>query len=414
MNGSPAKPRKSLARRIFRLFAGLAILGALAVGTLLAFLWVEHRTEVTLPAPTGPFAVGRVIYDWTDNATVDPLAPVPGTKRELLVWIWYPAAAGAPGPMEDYLPAASRQAVERQSFVLNRLVTRDLSKVHAHSFRNVEMSPQELSYPVAILRAGGSLEVWNYTTLAEDLASHGYIVVGLDSPYRTFAVAFPDGRVMFRTPENNPELFSGEELERRGNKLLDAWTGDIGFALDRLARLNASDPTGKFTGRLDMTRVGLFGHSFGGAQAAQFCSQDSRCKAAIDIDGSLHGPVIQNGLHQPFLFLGSSQGDFSSDAEVHQIVADLHAVYDRLPTDQRLWVTIRGANHFTFTDDGALLKSRVLRWAFHLLGKLDIDGKRQLAVTAYCIRSFFDAHLKGNNSGFTISSASYPEIKITQ
>ena len=67
---------------------------------------------------------------------------------------------------------------------------------------------------------------------------------------------------MTRTPENNRELFSDEEFERRANKLLDAWTGDIRFALDRLERLNASDPTGKFTVRLDMTRVGVFGHSF--------------------------------------------------------------------------------------------------------------------------------------------------------
>lgn len=415
MNDLPAKPRKSLARRILRVFAGLAILGVLAVGTLLASLWLEHRTELTLPAPTGPFAVGRAIYDWSDDTTVDPLAPVPGTKRELLVWIWYPAARGTSAAMEDYLPEASRLAVEHHSFLLNRLMTRNLSKVHGHSLRDAEVSPQQQSYPVTILRAGGSLEVWNYTTLAEDLASHGYVVVGLDSPYRTFTVAFPDGRVMIRTPENNPELFSGDELERRGGKLLAAWIGDIGLALDRLARLNASDPTGKFTGRLDMTRLGVFGHSFGGAQAAQFCSQDPRCKAAIDIDGSLHGTVIQRGLHQPFMFLGSSQGDFSSDAEVRQIVADLHSVYDRLPADKRLWVSIRGASHFTFTDDGALLKSRILRWVFHLLGKLDIDGRRQLAVTAYCVRSFFDAQLKEErNAPLKLSSPQYPEIEILQ
>ena len=415
MNNAPAKPQRSLIRRMLKILAGFALTGVLAIAGLLVALWLEHRTEITLPAPTGPFAVGRAIYDWTDDATVDTLAPVPGAKRELLAWIWFPARRGASVADEDYLPKASRLALEGQSFPLNRLMTRDLSKVHGHSLRSAELSPQQQSYPVTILRAGGSLEVWNYTTLAEDLASHGYIVAGLDSPYRTFTVAFPDGRVMIRTPENNPELFSGEELERRGNKLVAAGAGDMGFALDQLARLNASDPTGKFTGRLDMARVGVFGHSFGGAQAAQFCSQDSRCKAGIDIDGSLHGSVIQSGFQQPFMFLGSSQGDFSSDAEVRQIVADLHSVYDRLPADKHLCVSIRGANHFTFTDDGALFKSRILRWAFHLLGKLDIDGRRQLAVTAYCVRSFFEAHLKGTrNSRLEISSPLYPEIEILQ
>jgi predicted dienelactone hydrolase len=214
------------------------------------------------------------------------------------------------------------------------------------------------------MRAGASLEVWNYSALAEDLASHGYVVVGFDAPYRTFTVVFPDGRMMRRTPENNPELCENQEQAQQArcvNKVLTAWTGDIGFVLDRLERVNTSDRSGKFTGRLDMTRVGVFGHSFGGAQAAQFCSQDSRCKAGIDVDGSLHGSVIQAGIHKPFLFLGSERGDFSSDAEVRQIQADIQSVYDRLPADGRLRISIRGANHFTFTDDGALLKSHVMR-----------------------------------------------------
>jgi hypothetical protein len=63
------------------------MLGVLGVAALLASLWLEHRTAVTLPAPTGAFAVGRAVYDWTDDANVDTLAPVAAIKRELLVWM---------------------------------------------------------------------------------------------------------------------------------------------------------------------------------------------------------------------------------------------------------------------------------------------------------------------------------------
>ncbi|PYT72797.1 MAG: family membership [Acidobacteria bacterium] len=419
---SVSKPR-SLARRIFRAIAALAMVGVLGIAVSLELLWLERRSEITLPTPTGSFAVGRGIYDWTDDKTLDTLAPGPGSKRELLVWIWYPAAAGQPATIDDYLPAQVRAPALPASGplvfrVLSRvfgLLTRDLSRVHGHSFRNVDVSPQQRSYPVVIMRAGASLEVWNYSTLAEDLASHGYVVVGLDAPYRTGVVVFPDGRVMRRTSENNPELFSGEELTVLATKLLAAWTGDITFVLDRLERLNTLDPSGKFTGRLDMRRVGVFGHSFGGAQAAQFCSQDSRCKAGIDVDGSLHGSVIQAGIHKPFLFLGSERGDFSSDAEVRQIQADIQSVYDRLPADGRLRISIRGANHFTFTDDGALLKSHVIRGVLRVFGKLGIDGRRQLAVTAYCVHSFFDAYLKGANVlPPKIASPLYPEIQVLE
>ena len=173
--------------------------------------------------------------------------------------------------------------------------------------------------------------------------------------------------------------------------------------------------SGKFTGRLDMARVGVFGHSFGGATAAQFCSQDSRCKAGIDVDGSLHGSVIQTGIHKPFMFLVSERGDFSSDAEVGQILADIQSVYDRLPADGRLRITIRGANHFTLSDDGALIKSRIVRGVLHLFGKLGIDGRRQLAVTTYCVHRFFDAYLKEQSvSRLKISSPLYPEIHLLE
>jgi len=410
--------QRRLARQIFKGFAVLAMLGVLGVAALLVSLWLEHRTEVTLPAPTGPFAVGRTLYDWADDETLDTLAPVPGTKRELLVWIWYPTAAGPSVAMDNYLPAPSRMVVERdRGPLLGKFLTRDLSKVRAHSLRNADVSPQQRSYPVVIMRAGASLEVWNYSTLAEDLASHGYVVVSFDAPYRTFTVAFPDGRVMRRLPENNPELClekTGQEQDRCVSRLLTAWTADIAFVLDRLEQLNASGASGKFTGRLDMTRVGVFGHSFGGAAAALFCHEDSRCKAAIDVDGAPRGNVIQAGIDRPFMFL-LSEHSHESGPESLRIKANIQSIFDRLPADGRLRVEIRGANHFLFSDDGALLKSHIVLRTLRMLGIVGIDGRRQLAVTAYCLHSFFDAYLKGPGvSRLKISSPLYPEIQVLE
>ncbi len=148
--------------------------------------------------------------------------------------------------------------VERaRGAVISKLLTRDLSRVHAHSIRNADVSSQQRSYPVVIMRAGASAEVTNYTTLAEDLASHGYVVVGFDAPYRTSVVVFPDGRVRRRTPENNPELCSGPEQARCVNKLLTAWTADIAFILDQLERLNTADASRRFAGRPADSRARL-------------------------------------------------------------------------------------------------------------------------------------------------------------
>jgi predicted dienelactone hydrolase len=406
-------------RRIFKSFAVLVMLGVVGLAALLGSLWLEHRTAVTLPAPTGSFPAGRATYDWTDDVGLDALAPVPGTKRELLVWVWYPAAVGqSVATTDDYVPTALGAEVERDlGALLGGLLTRDLSKVHAHSLRDSDVAPQQGTYPVVILRAGASAEVWNYSTLAEDLASHGYVVVGFDAPYRTNVVVFPDGRVMRRRLENNPELCEGQEKAQQANcvnRVMTAWIADIGFVLDRLERLNASDESGKFTGRLDMSRVGVFGHSFGGATAAQFCHDDSRCKAGIDLDGQPFGSVIQEGLQQPFLILLSDHGH-ESDPEGAQIMANIQSIYERLPPEGRLLIAIRGANHFLFSDDGALLKSHIVMRTLRAFGVGGIDGRRQLAVTVYCVHSFFDAYLKGEGvSRLKISSPVYPEIEVLE
>jgi dienelactone hydrolase len=385
-----------LVRRALKGIAILMVVGALGVGMLFGSLWLERRTEVTFPALTGPFAVGRAIHAWADAAHADPLAPVPGTRRELLVWIWYPAVAGSPAATMDlYVPASMRAPaqpidpsfsfIQRLLVRFFRLLTRDSSSVRSHSASNAELSPRQRSYPVVIMRGGASSGVLNYTALAEDMASHGYVVVGFDAPYRTGRVVFPDGRVIAESPGNNPELCAlrvGSARDFCFNRLLAAWTSDIGFVLDRLEQLNASDPSGRFTGRLDMTHVGVFGHSLGGAQAAQFCNDDPRCKAGIDIDGAPLATVLQAKLRQPFMFLLSDHSR-ESGPQSREIMANIQAIYDRLPVDRRLRIAIRGAAHFAFSDDGALFKSHVVHGVARMLGYLRIEPRRQLAVTAY-------------------------------
>lgn len=400
-------------QRLIRRLAILSIGGLAAILLLLGSLWVERNTKVALPAPTGPFAVGRTLFDWVDNETVDALAPVSGTKRELLVWIWYPADENGKSQLDGYVPACLSASIDRLGppFVF-RLLTRDLTKVRGHSLLDPDVAGQQRTYPVVIMRGGASSPVLNYSTLAEDLASHGYVVVGFDAPYRTFVVAFPDGRVILRSPENNPELTSGEDLVHRVEKLLSAWTADCVFALNRLDRLNASSPPSKFSGRLDLARIGVFGHSFGGATAAQLCACDARVKAGIDIDGALHGAILQEGVHKPFMFLLSDHGNVASDPEARRIMSDIQSTYERLPVEARYLLMIGGANHFTFSDDGAILKSSFVRGVLRMTGNLGIDGARQLAVTAHCVRSFFDVHLKGiNDQGLKRTSSEYPELR---
>lgn len=403
-------------RRALNGCAVLALLGVLGLGALVAFLWLEGRSHVSLPRPSGPFAVGREIEDWVDSASVDALSPTPGTKRELLIWIWYPAMPGQSPAVDDYLPVRLRPKAEpADRGNIWTWLTRDVTRVRGHGLRDAEVAPQARAYPVVVLRAGASSEVVNYSSLAEDLASHGYVVVGFDAPYRTRRVVFPDGRVIYRDQKNNPErcvLPDRVQTEQCVDRVMESWSGDIGFVLDRLARLGDSRASSAFAGRLDMTRVGLLGHSLGGAVSAQFCHDDVRCKAVIDIDGAPHGSVVQEGLQRPVMFLLSDHSKEPESATA-PVMADIASVYDRVPPDRRLRVVIRGAFHYMFSDDGALLKSSVVRGLLRVSGRLRMSGRRQLAVTSYCVRTFFDHYLKNpTDSPVTLVSPLYPEIVV--
>ena len=403
---------KRLIKGFLKSIAAVALFAIVGLMVLFGLLRREHKTEITLPEPSGHFTVGRTTYAWVNNAETDELAPSPGAKREVVVWIWYPSAAGTSAAPAEYLPAPWRTAIEQHSGVLmTQFLTRDSSLVRTHSTSDPDVSPEQRSYPVVIMRAGGGALTTDFTTLAEDLASHGYIVVGFDAPYRTFVVVLPDGRVVSRPPANDPENMSADEANRLINKLLPMWTSDTKFVVNQLEQLNAADPSGKFTGRLDMQRLGMFGHSFGGAQALQFCHDDSRCKAGIDIDGAPYGSVVQEGLNQPFLFILSDHSREMDDPASRQIHADLQSIYDRLPSG-RLFLTIRGANHFSFSDQ-MLVKSHYVIGAMRLLGVGSLDGRRGLAITADYVHTFFDVYLKDAPAGLLHKpSQPYPEVQV--
>jgi|ERR1700674_2654623 len=413
LSNFPNQGRKfpAFAKRLIKSLAALAIFALVGLTMLFVLLWREHKTEITLPAPTGHFAVGRTTYTWVNNAQTDELALSSGAKREVVVWIWYPSAAATSAAPVEYLPAPWRLADAQYSGVLmSQFFTRDLSLVRAHSTSDPEVWSEQRSYPVVIMRAGGGAFTTDYTTLAKDLASHGYIVVGFDAPYRTSVVVFPDKRVVTRPPADNPENLHGDQPDRLINRLLPMWTSDTKFVVSQLQRLNAADPSGKFTGWLDMQRLGMFGHSFGGATALQFCHDDSRCKAGIDIDGAPYGSVIREGLTQPFMFVLSDHGDLSAP-DNRPIFANIRSIYDRLPNG-RLLITIRGANHFSFSDQ-MLLKSHYVIRMLRMFGFGSLEGRRGLAITAECVHTFFDVYLKDAPAALLNKpSQLYPEFQF--
>ena len=61
---------------------------------------------------------------------------------------------------------------------------------------------------------------------------------------------------------------------------------DLKFVVDELARLNG-EARGPFVGELDLTRVAVASHSWGGLTALLELKQDARIKAAVLLDASM-------------------------------------------------------------------------------------------------------------------------------
>jgi len=393
-------PRHSVSRllrrtgiRLAKTAAAIAVVTIVLVATLLLVMWWEHRTGIALPTPTGPFAVGRSTYAWTNEAETDELAPSRDAKRQVLVWIWYPATRSHGDVPAEYLPAQWRAALaEHQGVFMRRFFKRDPALVASHNVSGAMVSPERRTYPVVLLRAGGSALTTDFTTLAEDLASHGFFVVGFDAPYRSFVVVLPDGHVVARSPAANVENANGNLADPVVGKLLEMWTSDTAFVVDQLRRLN-DGASGRLAGRMDFERLGMFGHSFGGATALEFCRQDSRCKAALDMDGIPFGRVVPEGLGKPGMFLLSDHSGEMADPASSTVLAEIQSIYDRLPGG-RWYLVIRRANHFSFSDQ-ILLNSQAAMKLLRLAGFGGLDGRRGLAITADYVHAFFDVYLNG-------------------
>src|SRR6202522_2562890 len=254
-----ARKVNHIVKRVAKAAGVLALIAVAGLAGLLAALWVDHGRSTPLPAPSGPYKVGRTTYIWRDETRVNPYAPVAGTRQDLAVWISYPAAPTSSTQKSEYLPAYWIRALEQhEGFILARLLSRDLTRVGTHSWTDAEASSEQAMYPVIILRAGGGALSSDYTTLAEDLASHGYIVVSLDAPYRTVITAFPDGRVATRAAGGDfDRMPSATTTQHLATQLMSVWIADSKFVLDQLQELNANDPTGRFKGKFVLQKVGI-------------------------------------------------------------------------------------------------------------------------------------------------------------
>src|SRR6185436_16101631 len=113
------------------------------------------------------------------------------------------------------------------------------------------------------------------------------------------------------------------------NLALRRWVDDLKLVLDRLPQLKSSTAAGRLARRLDLGRLGVFGHSMGGVTAGQLCDEDRRCRAGLNLDGiPQYGTMIDRPMAAPFLMVYSARpGRTGASDEIYKRGA---ARYDRV------------------------------------------------------------------------------------
>jgi predicted dienelactone hydrolase len=350
-----------------------------------------------LPAPAGPFRVGTTSLHLIDNSRVDPLAPTP-RPRELMVQLWYPAAARHHArhlPIAPYLAAGvSRNFTEFLNAVGGTDYPADLLAFPTNS-RQDAPAAAGAARPIILFSHGFGVSAALYSGLHEELASRGYIVAGIDHTFDAGAVQFPDGRLELQ----KPEIIIDDMLRA-------VRTADIRFVLDALVALAGGRnpdaghrrlPAG--LGRmLDQNRVGAFGHSLGSPALVAAMEQDRR----IDVGIALDGDLVTTGLDRPFLMIGNGSMRRADNPE-------WAAFYDHL-RGARLHLVIDGAEHADLSDI-TLFKSTINVGA--VFGTGPIDGQRALAIQRAYVTAWLDQALFRRPSPLLKrESRKYPEVEF--
>lgn len=294
---------RKLCRLILKFGAyGLVGITFLLFGFSAYLMWFQP--PFYYPRPTGKYAVGTTEYHLVDKNRKetlhhDPLHP----NRELMVKVWYPSEHTLQKkPFVPYAPYLVEHLKKTQPLTYFLGCPRSL-----YSYAQPNLDCSQMRCPIIIYShgAGGTKE--SGTAQCEELASHGYIVVGISHTYNSFVVQFPDrrkidGKKFMEEREGGKNFIETRKLV---SQEVEVWVSDVQFVLDELEKMT-DDKKSLFYERLDLDKIAMFGQSQGGGVAVQVCRRDPRVKAGVDLDGGLLGAEETNptgAVSKPLMFI---------------------------------------------------------------------------------------------------------------
>ena len=368
--------------------------------------------QVLLPKPDGAFEVGLGTMELIDNSRLQLFADSV-QQRHFMVSLFYPVHSRESTTPANYMPpetAAFEDGSELSTTGSAGLVSPN--GTFERLALQVAESPQTqgtLDFPIVLFSPGEATTRLFYSVIAQTIASSGYIVITIDAPHDVDIVEYPDGSTdLINTTVTNAATIADADLA------VSTRAQDASFVLDQLH--NASVISQLIPGcsqGLNVQKVAMFGHSLGGAATAAAMLNDSRIAGGIAMDGTLYGPVVQEGLDRPFMLMahtnhtrvaGNGTGD--ADSSWFDFWANLRGF--------KLDIILANSLHYTFSDLPIVLETlgivpnATIAQNLHVT---DLNGSRALKIVTTYVTAFFDMVLKYKPSPLLQGPvAAFPEV----
>jgi predicted dienelactone hydrolase len=285
----------------------------------------------------------------------------------LPLFVWYPADPRSGGQVAEYLPYPADKI--RGRLALERGRGRVLS---IHTRADVPVAAGDDVFPVLLFSGGAGVTPSSYHSIVEDLVSHGYVVVGMDHTYDGAGQVLADGRVIEPTadnfrPQGDPQ---SEEFGKAAFALylrrVSVRSADAALVV-RMLTMMSNHEGGRFYKRLDLERIGVFGHSLGGYAAAHALMDVSAIKAGVGVNLDGHARSMpfdeQHTPMKPFMCIEAPSArpadeklaEWKMTREAYETMIRetderQAAAYRKNPTVSYR-VTIAGAEHGSFSDE---------------------------------------------------------------
>lgn len=255
----------------------------------------------------------------------------------------------------------------------------------------------------------------NYSTY-EELASNGYVVISTEHPYHSLFTTDTNGNTIIVSPELmegitivNTEGTTEQTIFELSSEWLKLRCDDINFVLDSVKSVSNALPEYWHTedaadiltalSMADTDKIGVMGHSLGGAAAVTIGRTRSDIGAVIDLDGTMLGEVtgVENEINivrtepypVPLLAMDNDEHHFASITLKEEGTPYANnIVCDNAVCSCRTYVA--GTGHMNYTD--LPMFSPVLAG---MLGTGSVDPEECMVTVNKTTREFFDCYLKG-------------------